>query len=412
MSITASDLITDFNTYIGDASTDRISAAQRLSFVTEATAILCQQIKNDHMVATVEFNFYDTVHYYKMNTSLPDLIETADLRIADEDDQIIFFTKKSSQELAIEIGEGSLEEAYAIDRRDTNLLLGITHYPKYSAQKIASFTSITEDGTWTADTTNSDALNLTIDTNEFKEGSASLNFDIDVSQSGNNRATIYNSTHSSMDMTQHEDLSSHLVDVYIPDVTNFTSITLYWGTDSSNYWSATATTDINGSAFVAGWNLIKIDWANATKTATPDITDTVYFRMDFNYGAGQADDTDFRIDNWRICRPEKLRLHYLSWNVGTSNAGAEITAFTATNDVPFFSGKYDHYRWFVSHKAAALAFRSMRQLTEAQIEDNEAKKFLPDFKVMFPRSLTSEVKNFKIRGLSFRRRRTNRLRNI
>ena len=113
---------------------------------------------------------------------------------------------------------------------------------------------ITGGGTWTLDTTNGDGTNLTVDTNEYKQGSASLNFDVDVSQTANNKVILYNSTLTEMDLSSYEDLAAFIFWVYIPDVTYFSSVTLYWGSDSSNYWSATVTTDMNGTAWASGWN--------------------------------------------------------------------------------------------------------------------------------------------------------------
>ncbi|NHZ84764.1 MAG: hypothetical protein GWP19_02665, partial [Planctomycetia bacterium] len=338
MSITVNNIITDCDTYIGDSSTNTVSAAQRLAAITEATSILSQKLNNDHMVSTYDFNFYDSVYYYKMTSSITDMIEPTDLVVVNKDKQDEFITRKSPQELRTMIGQGYTEESYALERRDADWYLIINHASEWSAKTLANFDTTTEDGTWALDTTNSDATNLTADTNERKTGSASLNFDVDVSQSANDRATLTNSTLSQIDMSDDEDLSSFIFWTYIPDVTNFTSVTLYWGSDSSNYWSATATTDIDGSSFIAGWNEIKIDWSDSTKTSSPDVEKIDYIRIDWNYTSSQTDDTDFRIDDLRLIRREQMRLHYLSWNVGTNTSGTDVTTFGATSDIPFFSG--------------------------------------------------------------------------
>ena len=401
MSITVAHIITDSDTYIADSSTNTVTAAQRLAAITEGTAELAQRLNNEHQIVTYDFDFLDSVNYYKITTGVPDLTVPYDLTVRDKEFQDEPITRKSPMELRIEIGEGSTEESYALEWRDSDLYMVVIHDARYKANQIATFDSITGDGTWALDETNSDGTNLTVDSNEKKQGAASLNFDADVSQSGNNLITLSNSTIAQINMTDDEDLSSHIVDVYIPDVTNFTSVTLYWGSDSSNYWSGTATTDIDGAAFIAGWNEVKIDWADATKTSSPDVTKIDYLRVDYNYGAGQGDDTDFRIDNWRLAQPEKLRLHYLSWNVGTDTNGTDLSTFAATTDIPFFSGKYDHYRWFVAHKAAAVLFRAMSQNEEAQFEDFEADRSMNRFNKMFPKSKTHEMKNFKAKGINF-----------
>lgn len=408
MSVTVANIITNMDSYIGDTSNDRISAAERLQYITEAVVWLQNETGNDHQNATYTLNYLDTVHYYKVTTAIADLLDVADLR-REEDDHTVSFVRKSPRELAEEIGQEATESSFAIERRDGNAYLVVNHTSKHPADVVSSLESTTADGgTWAVDSTNSDATNLTVDNVEFKEGNGSLNFDIDVSQSANNRATIQNSTLTALDLSDYLDLGSWLFWMYVPDVTNFTSVTLYWGSSTSDYWSATVTTDINGSAWVNEWNEVKINWANATKTGSPDETAIDFIRFDLNYGAGQADDTDFRLDYLRIARPEKLKFHYISWNVGTNSGGTDITAFTATSDIPYFSGQYDQYKYIVAHKAASAAFFNLRLREEALAEERAAIDGLNKIKQIIPSSRAPEVKSFKVMGVNFNRKRIKR----
>ena len=405
MSVTVASIVTPLDTYIGDSSTDRISSAERIAAITEATAWLQQETGNDHMIKTYTLPYFDNVHVYKVTTAIASLLEGADLRRG-EDDQSYSFSHKSSRELAEEIGQSATESSWAIERRDSNWFLVVNHQSKYSPQSIASFDSLTIDGgTWTADTTNSDATNVTADEVEFKQGGGCINFDVDVSQSGNNRATIYNDDLDEKDLTDYVDLAAWVFWVYLPDVTNFSSITFYWGSSDSAYWSATVTTDINSNSWVAGWNRVKVSWADATMTSTPDETAIDYIRVDFNYTGSQVDDTDFRIDDLTIVRPENLTFHYTSWYVGTNSGGTSLLAFTATTDIPYFSGQYDQYKFLVAHKAAAILLRSMHLTQEADREEIEAIKQLNTIKKIIPSSVTKEVKSFKVQGINFRRSR-------
>lgn len=404
MAITIANIITNFDTYLGDTSNDRVTAAERLQYITEATVWLQEELENDLQNVTYDLNYYDTIHYYKVTTALADLLEGADLRQG-EDDHILSFTHKSSRELAEEIGQQFGESSWAIERRDSNAYLVVNHDSKYKAKVVSGFDSTTDGGgTWTLDTTNGDGTNLTVDTNEFKQGSASLNFDLDVSQTANNKAILYNSTMNTMDLSDYEDLSAWIFDFYIPENLYSTSFTLYWGSDTSNYWSATVTTDINGGAWVDGWNVVKVNWSDATKTGTPDVSAIDYVQVDYNFGASQADETDLRIDNLRLVRPEKLKFHYLSWYVGTNTGGTDIAVFGATTDIPYFSGQYDQYKFPVAHKAASLAFKSLRLKQESQDEEAEALKALKRIMKIHPSSKTAEVKSFKVRGVNFRSR--------
>lgn len=409
MAITEAALETSFNTYIGDSSTDRISAAERLQLATEATVWLQEELGNDHMVKTYSLPYYDNVHYYKVTTAIASLLEGSDLRRGEEDQQVSF-AHKSARELAEEIGQEATESSWSIERRDNNTYLVVNHQSKHSPFTFATFDSLTADGgTWAADTTNSDATNVTADTVEFKQGSGCINFDITVAQSANNRATL-SSTTTSRDLSDFENLGAWVFWIYVVDVTYFSSVTLYWGSSASAYWSATVTTDINSNAWVNGWNRVAVLWSNAIKTSTPDVTANDYMRIDFNYTASQANATDFRIDDMTLVRPETLTFFYTSWYVGTDTTGATSkTAFTATTDIPFFSGQYDQYKYAISHKMASLAFFGpLRNTEKGNIQEGEALKALNRARKLIPSSVTKETKSFKVSQVSFRSRRNGR----
>lgn len=397
MSLTVNDIITNIDTLIGDSSNDRVSAAERLQVSSEACVWVMEELGNDLQNYTQEIEYFDTVNYYKVTTDIADLLEGGDLRRS-KDDQDRSFTHKSSRELAEEIGQSSNESAWTIERRDTDTFVGINHGSKYTANIIEDCDSLTNSGTWAVDSTNSDATNLTIDEEEFKTGTGSFNFDLDVSQSGNNYAIIQNTTMSTMNLSEYEDTSSWLFQVSIPDSTYTTSFTLYWGSDTSNYWSATVTTDIDGSAWSDGWNRVKVAWEDATATGSPDEEAIDYIQIRMTYNVSQGDDTDYRIDDLILCRPEKLTFHYITWKLGVDNAGADVFAFGATTDVPYFSGMYDQLKYPIAHKAASIIFNFLRLREDAMIEEREAIKTLSKIKRLIPSSKTKEVKNFKILG--------------
>jgi len=408
MAITVANIITNLDSYIGDTTTDRISAAERLQYINEATIWLQEELGNDTLNATYDLDYFDTVNYYKVTTAVADLLVGSDLR-RESPDHDRTFAHKSSMEIAEEIGQGSGESSWTIERRDTNTFLYVNHGSSKPSKIISSFDSLTAGGgTWSLDATNSDAENLTVDTVEKKQGTASLNFDMDENQSGNSKLEIVNTTMSVNDLTQFEDLSSWLFWAYVPDVSatifsKFDSFTLYWGSSDTKYWSATVLTDVDGSAWVDGWNRVKVDWKDATKTSTPDVTKINYIQVDFNYTTPTGDDTDFRIDDLILANPERLKFHYTSWNVGTNTSIVDISVFGATTDIPWFSGMYDQYKYAVAHKAAALIYRSLRLVNEAELEEREAEESMRRGKTIIPSSKNPEVKSFKVAGIRFPR---------
>lgn len=391
------------NTVIGDASTDRLSAAERFQFLTEAVTWLQTETDNDHLVKTYTINYFDTLNYYKLNAALTDVFESNALRRF-RTELNVDLTKKDARQIAIDISEQSMESGYALERRDGNLYLAINHTSKYGALLVDSFDSLTANGgTWAADIVNSDATNVSIDTvdgSNNKQGC--LSFDVDVSQSVNNRATIYNDDLTAENLTSDKDLSSWLLDMKLPEITNITSVTFYWGSSSSDYYSVTQTTNYDGSAFTADFNnTLRFAWLGATVTGTPDVENINYIRIDLNYGAGQADATSFKYDNLRLVRPEALVFHYTSWNVGTNTGGTPIKTFTATTDIPYYSGQYDQYNYPVGRKAASLAYKSLRLYAEADAEEIEATREMNRIRQVIPKSRPGELKNFKIKGVRF-----------
>lgn len=405
MALTVADVITNFNTYIGDSSTNRVSAAERLQYVTEGVLWIQEALGNDHQMKTYTLPYYQNVHYYKVTTALASLLEGSDLRRA-EKDQTHTMAHKSARELAEEIGDRFPESSWAIELHDGDTYLVVNHRSKYNTNIISGCESFTDGGgTWALDTVNSDATNLTIDTNEFKTGTASFNFDVTVAQSSNNRATIQNTTLSSVDMSSLVDLGAWVFWVYIPDVTNFSSISIFWGSNTTNYWSATVTADINGNAWVNGWNRVCVQWNAATMTLSPNASAITYVRIDYNYTVSQTNDTDFRLDDLTIVRPENLVFYYTSWYVGKDNTGTELVKFGATTDVPYFSGQYDQYKYAVAHKAASLCFYgSLRLQEEAILHEAEARNSLSRQRTMVPNSTTKELHSFKVLGNRFNHR--------
>ena len=405
MSLTVLQIQNELNSAIGDTSTDRITAAERLQAISEGCIWAQEELANDLQNYTFSLDYFDTVNYYKVTSDIADLLEGADLRRT-KDKQNQAFAHKSPREVAEDIGGGSSESSWTIERRDGDTFVGVNHFTDKTAITVSNFGSLTANGgTWAVDATNSDATNLTVDSVEFQNGTASLNFDVDVSQSANNRATILNSDYNDANWSGNEDVGSHIIRAYLPSITSNT-FTVYWGSDSSNYWSATVTTDLGGSAFAVGWNRFKVDWSDATATGSPDATAITYLRIDFNYGAGQGDDTDYRIDDWILANPEELTYHYLSWKVGTDTTGAtDLFKFAATTDIPYFSGMYDNVMYPVAHKAASIIFRNLRLFNESQFEEQEALKSIKNIKKLIPSSRIPETRNFKVLGLKFGRRR-------
>lgn len=407
MTVTVANVITTLDFYTGDSSTDRWSTAERLDAITEAVIWAQEAHGSELQNFTYDLNYYDGIHRYKMSSVLSDLIMVSDLRRL-EGENFATFEFTDGKQLSEDIANNKNTDSYALERYDRLSYLVINHASKYPKQMISSFESTTDGGgTWTLDSTTSDAENLAVSNVNYNEGAGSLTFDADVSNTGNDRASIYNSTMTEVDLSDYKNLSSWFLDVYIPENTNFTSVTLTWGSDTSNYWSATVTTDAYGASLAEqSWITLKFDWTSSTTmTGTPDETAIDYVRIDFNYGAAYADATGFAVDNLRVIRPEKLKLHYLSTYVGRDTNSASIQLFSATTDTPFFSGLYDQYKYAVARYAASVLFDNARLFDEAENQLKKAYQELKRLTNILPSSRQPESHGFKVAGISFARRK-------
>ena len=133
---------------------------------------------------------------------------------------------------------------------------------------------IATNGTWAVGGT---AASLSVNNSNYVQGSGSLQFNTTTGA-----AWIENSTMSALDLSAVVNQSYLFVWVYIPTGTSLTSVNLRWGSDSSNYYDKTVTTNQQSLAFVNGWNLCQFPWSTATTTGTPVTTAIDYARVTLN----------------------------------------------------------------------------------------------------------------------------------
>lgn len=126
--------------------------------------------------------------------------------------------------------------------------------------------SLTANGTWSLIGT---TTNLKEDTERLISGSGSIQFDVAAAGDG-----IENTGLSNLDLSALDDNGEFFFWLWLPATTGLTSVSLVFGEDlTTKYWTGAAQTkQSDGSAFAAGWNLIRTPWNTATKTGSPDDT--------------------------------------------------------------------------------------------------------------------------------------------
>ena len=193
---------------------------------------------------------------------------------------------------------------------------------------VAPLNALTGEGTWTA---YGDATNLTVDTDEYMKGNASIKFDI--SSAGGTTAGITAADITTFDLTNYASAGSVFVWVYITSATNLTNYKLRLGNDASNYYSMTATTTNEGLAFSAGWNLLRFDFSGKSTTGTLSLTTCDYAALYMTKAAGKISETDYRFDHIIVKKGKIYNLIYYTNYPWQTSAGVYIPESTADTDV-------------------------------------------------------------------------------
>lgn len=196
--------------------------------------------------------------------------------------------------------------------------------------EISTLDSLTAgDGTWTAF---GDAESLTADTDDYVKENGSIKFNI--SSAGGTTAGIQNTSLNSVDITDYlGGNSSIFVWHKINSATNITNYILRIGNDASNYYSKTITTKHDGTAFEAGWNLLRFDLTSLTETGSVDDATIDYVAVYMTKTAGKVSESDYKFDYLVLKRGEIHRIVYYSKYGWKTSGGTYIENSTDDSDI-------------------------------------------------------------------------------
>lgn len=154
---------------------------------------------------------------------------------------------------------------------------------RIEAPTLTSPITVCDTSTITGWTATTGAQNLSLDTTNNVAGGGAVTFDL---AAGSATASVQISTLSQIDLSSKVNIDTEFYWVYLPSGSAITSITLRWGSDiTANYYTYTATTTQQGTAFQTGWNLIAAPWASATKVGTPVTTAIDSVQVIFAYNS-------------------------------------------------------------------------------------------------------------------------------
>lgn len=184
-------------------------------------------------------------------------------------------------------------------------------------------------GTWVAQ---GQAENLEVDNENFIKGNGALKFDIGATPSF--YAGIINEDLDDIDITDYiNDNGAFFVWFYINSPTGLNSIIFDIGNDGSNYYEIEITAQNDGSAFAAGWNLLRFDFRDATTGGTPDPTAIKYVSVYMEIEATKVSENDYRFDYMVLKVGRNADIKYYSKYGWQTSAGAYIENSTVDTDV-------------------------------------------------------------------------------
>lgn len=192
-----------------------------------------------------------------------------------------------------------------------------------------------QNGVWVGATAIS---NVATDAYEAFDFTSSISFDY----SGTS-GTLTNSTMNLVDLRRFKNRSNVYLNVFLPSVTNFTSVTLRFGSSATSYYTVAATTDYLGDSIVAGqWAKLKFAWSNLTTVGTPNEVAINYIQIIITYSVNPSM-TGCRVENLFVSENVPIELEYYT-NEMVTDSGIKTQHFTDsadTDDNPLWSGKWD-----------------------------------------------------------------------
>lgn len=209
---------------------------------------------------------------------------------------------------------------------------------------VSSLDAITAGGgTWVV--SSSGAENLEVDTDDFIGEGGSLKFDIS-STAAQTTAGIKNETLNLFDLTEYLNGNGvAIVYAYINSATGITNFILKIGTDTSNYYQKTVTAVSDGTAFKAGWNILKFDLTSLSTVGTPTDSSCRYAELYMTKADTKVSELGYRFDSLVLKRGEKNSVSYYSKYGWQNSSGTYIE--NSTQDSDLLNADTDEFELFV-----------------------------------------------------------------
>lgn len=357
----------NLNTITGTMISGEVSAANFLIIANQAMRFIVSEVdfRSTIRKSALSPNLMDDIYNYSAPSDFKKLIDIKpqinrgkydDWRLTtpEEFDRLKTITRTDKYGDPINVESNISESIVAIDERDFIKKIRISKAIDDTEAVVASLDAV---GDWA---TFGDGSNITKDADNYVKGSASLNWDINAD--GGITAGIQNTALDEFDVSSYLSNGYAFVWAYISSATDLTNFVLRIGNDSSNYYYITITTNNEGNAFSAGWNLLRFSFSNKTETGTVDDDDCDYTAIFMTKDAGKTDETDYRFDHIILKLGDNYSTMYYSKFGWQSSAGTYLEDATDTTDL--LNADTDEMK-LISLKTAELLENFLRNHKEA-----------------------------------------------
>jgi len=324
--MTVDKILNKINDFLGYSGTDTtIEQNQKISAINSALSFVIGEFDFENSTRTTTLEFSEDQLVYSLP---PDFVYLISLAYDNSSEPYISENNRrdwlyETPETLIKLGKKPSDAVlYAIEGNKIYILTKNV-YPPLSIEKCENITGFSALN---------DAVNLGTSSAFKKEGDKSIKFDIDVSASALNRASIKKTFTPSLNLKTYENKGSFTLWLYIQQTTNLTSISFNWGTDSANYYKTTITTQADGSPFTIGWNFLKFNWKDATIIGEPNSENISYIQLDIDYTSSFTSSSNWFLDDIKVLVYDPIVVKYYTNLVVQDASGSLKSSVTATTD--------------------------------------------------------------------------------
>lgn len=252
---------------------------------------------------------------------------------------------------------------YTILNDDLTRILRVSADIDDATQAISELETFNNPDTWEGIGNTPDS-NVKTDADDFIQGNGAVRFADTVVGAGDSVIGLENRRITSFNISSFLSRGSFFVYGKLDTGdSSINTINIRLGSDSSNYYTFTDSTQNDCSAFQTGWNLLRADASSRVTTGTPVDTAIDYAAVFWGRDSGTHLDTDFAFDYLIAKRGKYYNLSYYSRFVWQDTAF--VQSENSANDSHALLVQNDELEVIIS-KAAELASQYLRDGQDAQ----------------------------------------------